>query len=309
MRALLAVATHGSVAAAAEVLHVTPSGVSQQLGKLEREAGQPLLEPHGRGVRLTPAGKVLAEHAEVVFAQLAAARSDLDGLRQDIMGPVRIGAISTSLHALLPPALARLAAKHPRVSVRLTEGEAEWMVPAVAAGDVDLAVIESWENYPAPIVASTSREPLLTETTDLALPATHRLAHRKTVNLSEVDDLPWIAWTEGSRCHHWLEQTLRAEGLDPEVTCTVGGYSTQLALVAGNVGAALVPKLIHTRPGSIPDEVRIVTTKPVVHRTIYAVWRTGADTPAVRAGVEALKAVSEQVAGGLVAADGNAFRP
>ncbi|WP_344414049.1 LysR family transcriptional regulator [Amycolatopsis minnesotensis] len=299
MRALLAVATHGSVAAAAEVLHVTPSGVSQQLGKLEREAGQPLLEPQGRGVRLTPAGKVLAEHAEVVFAQLATARSDLDGLRQDIMGPLRIGAISTSLHALLPPALARLAAKHPRVSVSLTQGEAELLVPAVAAGDLDLAVIESWENYPAPIVASTSREPLLTETTDLALPATHRLAHRKTVNLSEVDDLPWVAWTEGSRCHHWLEQTLRAEGLEPDVTCTVGGYSTQLALVAGNLVAAMVPKLIHTRPGSVPDEVRIVATKPVVYRTIYVVWRTGADTPAVRAGVEALKTVSEQVAGGL----------
>lgn len=103
--------------------------MSQQLGKLEREAGQPLLEPHGRGVRLTPAGKVLAEHAEVVFAQLAAARSDLDGLRQDIMGPVRIGAISTSLHALLPPALARLAAKHPRVSVRLTEGRRNGWCP------------------------------------------------------------------------------------------------------------------------------------------------------------------------------------
>ena len=125
MRALHAVATHGSVAAAAAAMHVTPSGVSQQLAKLEREAGHPLLEPRGRGVRLTKAGQVLAGHAERVLAQLADAKADLELLRDDVIGPLRIGAIPTAVHALLPPALATLATLHQRLEVTLHEGEAE----------------------------------------------------------------------------------------------------------------------------------------------------------------------------------------
>lgn len=80
LRALDAVAVHGSLAGAAVALHITPSGVSQQLAKLERESGHTLLEPHGRSVRLTHAGRVLAGHAARVLAQLSEAESDLADL-------------------------------------------------------------------------------------------------------------------------------------------------------------------------------------------------------------------------------------
>ncbi|CAL9447516.1 LysR family transcriptional regulator [Streptomyces sp. enrichment culture] len=87
LRTLHAVAQHGSLARAARVLHITPSGVSQQLAKLERETGHTLLEPHGRGVRLTHAGRVLAGHAARVVAQLTVAETDLADLRDEILGP------------------------------------------------------------------------------------------------------------------------------------------------------------------------------------------------------------------------------
>lgn len=215
MRALHAVATQGSVAAAAASLHVTPSGVSQQLAKLEREAGQPLLEPRGRGVRLTKAGQVLAGHAERILAQVAAAKTDLELLREDVIGPLRIGAIPTTVHALLPPALATLAAQHPRLEVTLHEGEAEQTMPRVLAGDLDVAVLESWADRPTVLPPETTRITLFADVADLALPAGHRLAHRKAVDLSEVDDLPWIGWSAGSGCHEWLVQVLRKQRLDP----------------------------------------------------------------------------------------------
>lgn len=290
MRALHAVATHGSVAAAAESLHVTPSGVSQQLAKLEREAGQPLLEPRGRGVRLTKAGQVLAGHAELVLAQVAAAKADLELLRDDVIGPLRIGAIGTTVHALLPPALATLSAQHPRLVVTLDEGEAEQTVPRVLAGDLDVAVVESWNDRPTAIPPSTTGIALFSDVADLALPAGHRLAHRKAVDLSEVDDLPWIAWSAGSGCHAWLVQVLRKQGLEPRISCTVGGYPTQLSLVAGNIGAALVPRLARDR---LPDGVRILTTRPALTRTIHAICRAGEeDRGAVRACFDALRAAS-----------------
>ncbi len=292
MRALHAVAVHGSVAAAATALHVTPSGVSQQLAKLEREAGQRLLEPRGRGVRLTSAGHVLAEHAERILAQVAAARADLDLLREDLIGPVHVGAIPTTVHALLPRALATLAVQHPRLTVNLAEGEAEQTLPRVAGGDLDLAVIESWDDLPTTFPDSTARAALFSDIADLALPVSHRLAHRKVVDLSEVDDIPWVGWTAGSGCHEWLLQVLRGQGMRPQVSCTVAGYPTQLALVAGNLVAALVPRLARE---VVPDGVRILATRPVLRRTIYAVWRADAEHGAIRACVDALRAASEKV--------------
>jgi len=290
MRALHAVATHGSVAAAAESLHVTPSGVSQQLAKLEREAGQRLLEPRGRGVRLTKAGQVLAGHAERILAQVAAAKADLELLREDVIGPLRIGAIPTTVHALLPPALATLAAQHPRLAVTLHEGEAEQTLPRVLAGDLDVAVLESWTDHPTVIPPSAARIALFSDVADLALPSGHRLAHRKTVDLSEVDDLPWIGWSAGSNCHEWLVRVLRKQRLEPRISCAVGGYPTQLALVAGNIGAALVPRLARDR---LPEGVRILTTRPALSRTIYAACRAGEeDRGAVRACLDALRAAS-----------------
>ena len=290
MRALHAVAQHGSVARAAAALHVTPSGVSQQLAKLEREAGLELLEPRGRSVRLTRAGQVLAGHAELVLAQLAEARIDLERLREDVLGPLRLAAIPTCVHALLPPALAALTEQHPRLDVTLDEGEAEQTLPMVARGDLDLAVFESWEARPTVVPPGLTQVTLFTDVADLALPAGHRLAHRRTVDLSEVDDISWISWTGRSGCYEWLVHVLRAQELEPRIRCTVGSYQTQLALVAGNVGAALVPRLAR---GQVPDGVRMAATRPVLNRTIVAACRAGEEAHGgIRAALDALRDAS-----------------
>jgi DNA-binding transcriptional LysR family regulator len=292
MRALHAVATHGTVAAAASALHVTPSGVSQQLGKLEREAGQRLLEPHGRSVRLTTAGHVLARHAELILAQVEQARADLELLREDVTGTVRVGAIPTTVHALLPPALALLRDRHPGLAVALEEGEAEATLPRLVRGDLDVAVLDSWEHRPVAVPPSTSRTTLLHDVADLVLPASHRLAHRKVVDLAEVDDVPWIGWSAGSGCLAWLAHVLRDHGAGARITCTIGNYPTQLALVAGNVGAAVVPRLGRD---SVPDGVRVLATRPALNRTIDVVTRAEDDERgAIRACVDALTAASDR---------------
>lgn len=289
LRALDALATQGSVAGAADALHLTPSAVSQQLAKLEREAGAALTEPAGRGLRLTPAGRMLAEHAAEILARVAAARLDLDRLRDDVVGELRIGAIPTSVHALAPTALARLRAAHPDLRVTLADGEAEETLPAVLAGDLDLAVVENWEGLPAPIPPGTSRARLCEDVIDLVLPADHRLAGPGPVTLAEVDDVDWVADGGDTRAQAWLLHTLRSLGLEPRVTCRVRGFGIHLELVAGTGVAALVPRL--ARP-SLPPGVVAVTTDPVLRRSIDAVWRTDRGTAAVRAVVEVFTAVA-----------------
>ncbi|MDL4817098.1 LysR family transcriptional regulator [Actinomadura opuntiae] len=289
LRALHSVSVHGTIAAAAEAMHVTPSGVSQQLAKLERETGHRLLEQHGRGVRLTRAGHVLAGHAARVLAQLSAAAAELDGLREDVTGPVRLGAFVTAARSVLPPALAALRERHPGLSPTLEEGEAENVLPALARGDIDVAMVESWDTMPTPFPASVSNVLLSSDVIDLALPAAHPLARRRTVDLHELRGMRWACWTRGGTCERQLVQTLREHNAEPEVACNVADYPTQLAFVAAGLAAALIPRLGRD---PVPSGVRMLATRPVVRRKIYVAWRTVAGGPAVDACVEALRAAA-----------------
>jgi molybdate transport repressor ModE-like protein len=108
LRVLRALAEHGTVAAAADSLHLTPSAVSQQLAALEREVGQPVVERRGRGLVLAGAGEVLLEHAHALFAQLERAEADVAAHARGELGTVVIGAFPTALASLVPTAIERL---------------------------------------------------------------------------------------------------------------------------------------------------------------------------------------------------------
>lgn len=291
LRSLVAVHRNGSVSAAAQALHITPSGMSQQLGKLERETGHRLLTRQGRGIRLTEAGLVLVEHAERVLDQLTAAEADLADLHTEILGPLRIGSLGSVMSHLLAPALAALHERHPRLEPSLVDGEPVDTVPALLAGDLDLVLAESWSNRPSTIPAGIDRATILSEPVQLALSNRHPLANREVVDLAELADTAWTSCDPGTGCYESLVQALRGSGVEPRVTCAATEYPTQLALVAANLVAALVPPL-----GSrdVPDGVTIVEVRPALHREIYAAWRADADRPAIRACLHALR---ETVAG------------
>lgn len=285
LRALSAVAAHGSIARAARALHVTPSGVSQQLAKLERESGHRLLEPDGRSVRLTHAGQVLTAHADRVLAQLTTAESDLADLHREILGPLRLGAVGSAIRTLLPAALAALTHDHPRLTPTVRDGEAVDMLPVLLAGDLDLLVIESWSNRPITLPAGVAFRTLVRERVRVALAAGHPLAARESVDLAELADAVWASCPPGTEPREALVQALRGRGAEPEVRYTVAEYTTQLALVEAGLTAALVPAMAH-RPA--PAGVRFVDCEPALEREVLAAWRAGSQSPTIRACLAAL---------------------
>ncbi len=148
LRALHAVAAQGSILAAADTLHVTTSAVSQQLAKLEREVGRPLLEKQGRGVRLTDSGRLLVAHAEQVLCLLEKAEADLEAARDTVSGQLTIAAFATSMRGLAPAALASLrqaTRSSPRCCASSNRSTA-WR--CCVRRDVDLAIAQDWENAP-----------------------------------------------------------------------------------------------------------------------------------------------------------------
>src|SRR5215213_10121744 len=119
---LLELSRLGSMHEVAGALHVTTSTVSQQIAALAREVGTPLVEPDGRRVRLTPAGRRLAEHAVTILAAVEAARLDLNPDAEPA-GTVRVAGFATAIRRSLLPIAAEIAVSHPRVGLLINEHE------------------------------------------------------------------------------------------------------------------------------------------------------------------------------------------
>ncbi|AWE49097.1 LysR family transcriptional regulator [Streptomyces nigra] len=291
LRTLDALARHGSVSGAAEGLHITTSAVSQQMSKLEREVGQRLLAKNGRGVRLTDAGRLLADHAARILSQVELAQSDLEAQRGQVVGELRLVAFPTALRGLFPAALSALRAEHPALRVHSRELEPEGGVAAVVRGDADLAVVLDWYNKPLPMPEGLAKASILKDRVEIAMPEGHPLAGRSEVTMEDFADDEWVAWPEGEFCHEWLLYTLRTEGIEPRIAHRAEEHHTQLALVAAGLGVCVAPRLGRD---PMPPGVRAVPVRESVHRHIYAVWRTDADRrPSIRAAVRALRSAAE----------------
>ncbi len=295
LRTLDALARHGSVSGAAEGLHITTSAVSQQMAKLEREVGQRLLAKHGRGVRLTDAGRLLAEHAARILSQVELAQADLEAQRGQVAGELRISAFPTAARGLFPAALADLRERHPALRVRSREMEPENGIRGVVRGDLDLAVVLDWYNKPMPLPDGLVKALLLDDPADVALPAFHPLAGRDEIDLAELAEDEWITWGEGEFCHEWLMFTLRSKGVEPIVAHRAAESHTQLNLVAAGLGVCVAP-LLGRDP--LPGGVVTVPLRQRVRRHVFVVWRADADRrPSIRAAVQALRVAGERVGG------------
>ncbi|MER5177090.1 LysR family transcriptional regulator [Streptomyces sp. NPDC002896] len=288
LRALHAVSVHGTVGAAAAALGYTPSAVSQQIAKLERETRTVLLERHGRGVRLTDEARQLADTAQQLMAIVERAETELEERRGLPAGRLTVAAFASAARGLLPRVLADLAVRHPALDARLSEVDPHLSVDLVAKGAVDVAVAHDWDIAPLPAPPGVEQAVIGEDLCDLLVPAGHPLAGRTSVRREDLKRERWVCQPPGRVCHDWLVRTLREAGCEPDIAHQADENPTLVALVAAGLGIALLPRLGR---GPLPDGVVEVRLDPMPVRRLYALWRTGAARrPAIAEAVRTLQA-------------------
>lgn len=288
LRALHAVSVHGTVGGAAAALGYTPSAVSQQIAKLERETRTVLLEREGRGVKLTDEARQLVETATELLAILERAETGIEERRGVPAGRLTIAAFASAARGLLPATLADLSTRHPGLEPRLSEVDPHLSVPLVAKGAVDLTVAHDWDIAPLPVPAGVEQAVLGADLCDLLVSDGHPLAGRAAVRREELGGERWVSQPPGRVCHDWLLRTMRSAGFEPEIVHQADENPTLVALVAAGLGVAVIPRLGR---GALPAGVGVVRLDPVPRRRIYALWRTGLSSrPAITATIEALRA-------------------
>ena len=287
LRVLREVAEQGTLSAAADALHLTPSAVSQQLAALEREVGQPVLERNGRGVRLTGAAEVLVGHANLVLAQLEAAEADVAAYSEGVVGTVRIAGFATALAEIGAPAVAALRATHPRLTLTVTEQEAPECFAALARGDAEIAISMASRQAPSADDPRFHRRFLRADALDAVVPAGHPLVARAEIALSELAEEAFVGPPDGTSCHDVTVTGCAAAGFRPAFEHWSLDFHTTMALVSVGLGVALVPRLAQAvvPPGAVVRPLRA----PAPARHVFASTRAGAERrPTVAAVLDAL---------------------
>ncbi|HEY2576413.1 MAG TPA: LysR family transcriptional regulator [Streptosporangiaceae bacterium] len=245
LRVLEAVARHGSVTAAAKALNYAQPSVSHHLARLEVETGATLFQRAGRGIRLTEAGRLLAERAAEILGRMEAAETELAahvGLRE---GRVRLAAFPSALGTIVPAAAARLQAAHPGIDLTLTEAEPPEALRMLRAGYVDVAVIFRHDETESTAGEEEgTRGVLLLDEPVYLVTAGPEPGHRAAglaAGLAGYATQRWIAGCE--RCRDHLLRQCALAGFVPKIAFTTDDYLAVQALVAAGLGVATLPGL------------------------------------------------------------------
>jgi DNA-binding transcriptional LysR family regulator len=291
LRILREVAERGTITAAAEALYLTPPAVSHQLVVLEREVGVPLLERTPRSVHLTEAGRRLVDRGEVILAECEAAVADAQATAATVSGTVRLSVFQTAAQSMALPALVALRGDHPDLEVLTSDLEPVRAVPALKAGQLDIALSSEWDFVPVPADPGIDRHDLLAEQVVALLPIGHTAAGGP-VRLRDLRSDDWCVAGETASSRQALHRVARSAGFEPHVVFESNYFRAIGSAVEAGLGVGIMPRMTDLRG---LDLAIVPLVEPKLERRIYAAVRKGSGgAPAIRAVLDALAAAAER---------------
>ncbi|MFI9213809.1 LysR family transcriptional regulator [Streptomyces sp. NPDC053253] len=302
LRVLRELSERGTVSAAAQALHLTPQAVSQQISALARELGVPLTEPSGRRLRLTGEARIVLRHADAVFTQVERMRAELAAHRSGERGDVAVAGFSTTLSALILPAVARLRETRPLLRTSLAEVDPPESFVLLHRGQTDVVISADTALHPGPAGEDGRLDPrfhrvaLCEDPFDIALPDGHRLLDSPRLVLADLAQETWIFATTGM-CHDIGVAACAAAGFTPRASHAIGDWDATLAAVRLGLGVALVPRT--ARPAPRPEVTVRAFSEGAPSRTVFAAVREGSQTsPEIAAVLDALRTVARAAVAG-----------
>ncbi|MGW6501352.1 LysR family transcriptional regulator [Nonomuraea angiospora] len=284
LRVLAAVAHHGSVTEAAKELHYSQSSVSHHLARLETATGVKLVQRVGRGIRLTPEGRLLANRATEILGRVDAATNELAAQAGLQAGRVRLAANASSLSTIVPKAAAALEQAHPGLELILIDRHPIEALQMLRQGAIDVAII--FRHAGAPVEEEEEGFRLVHIGDD----PIHLVSRRPDDSIANHRHSAWIGGCP--RCQNELTTLCRQAGFTPRIASLSDDMVVVQALVAAGKGVTTLPGLAlqaHRRPDIHTTELTGFT------RRLYAVtYGDPPDPPATIALIHAIQDSTRQ---------------
>ncbi|MFE0146038.1 LysR family transcriptional regulator [Nonomuraea sp. NPDC059007] len=281
----VSVVEEGGFTKAAAKLHVAQPGVSAQVKQLERELGQPLFDRSGRSVTLTEVGRAVLPYARAALWAVTGMRDVVDEFTGLLRGRVVMAVVTAPWALDLAGLLAGFHAKHPAVEITLNEMDPVTLAEALAAGQVDLALL----GLGAPLPAGVETQVVIDQDVVAAVGHGHPLDGRDSVTVSELRDHTLITLPSGTGLRSILESACAGAGFRPRVAFEASEPYFLAKLAGHGLGVAILPRSATSRRRGLHVlEIR----EPAMRGQMGLAWRTDQPAgPAARALVEHARAM------------------
>lgn len=256
----------GGFAKAATRLHVSQPALSRQILTLEKELDVTIFDRQGHRVHLTPQGEELLRHCRRILIEVDALRERAREIKKGHFGVLRVGATPQVIETLLAEFMQEFRERYPSIEIQLFEQGGGRLPASLERGDVHLAILPAGDArfrgkllYPMYVLA--------------ALPPGHRLAKKRLINVSEMDNEPLLMLDSSFASHGWFNDACGLAHVSPRILLESASPQTTIALAQSGHGIAIVPSPIRiASPG-----VRVV---PIVHRGVaIGKWAMAAWNP------------------------------
>ncbi|MGR4008960.1 LysR family transcriptional regulator [Leucobacter sp. 1207-22] len=280
LRILHTLAVTGSLTSTAGVLGLSQPAISQRIKRVETRLAVPLIERSGRGIRLTNAGQILADHGRTVVAEIDAALAAIDDLRGERAGTLRLVGFPSSSATIVPELMRRLAVEAPDVSLQYREAEPPEAAAMLRDGEVDCALIFDYEGAVG-LPAGSAFLPMWRENVYLVVSDRHDVPESGQADLGDYATEHWIAGCEKCRGH--LLAAAADHGFEPDIIQETDNVPAMLAMAAAGGAVVLVAGLALAAAPSLPDGAVALTLDPPRYRRIGLVsMATANESPQVR---------------------------
>jgi DNA-binding transcriptional LysR family regulator len=272
---LVAVAEERNFTRAADRVHISQSGVSAQIRRLESELGAELFDRSARTVTLTVAGKAALEHARAALAAAAAVGQAVGEVTDLLRGGLTVGMVIGCTVTPLFDALAAFHQAHPGVRISLQEDNSDRLITGVRAGTIDLALVGTSAATPDGLEALT----IISERLVVAVPPGHPLAKRRRVTLRDLAAEPIVCMPPGTGLRTAFEQACTAQSLHPVIALQAGAADAIADLATRGLAVAVLSSSMAAR---YRDRLTARTIDDVETPVLLAlIWRS-THSPAVR---------------------------
>ncbi|WP_166299300.1 LysR family transcriptional regulator [Bradyrhizobium sp. 2S1] len=289
LRTLRELSLRKTMASVADALFISPSAVSQQIALLEDEVGIELVERRGRGVRLTPAGERLTEHAGRVIGILEEAKTDLAELKRTVAGELRVSAFPSVAASLIPRTMRAMANRFPDLATTFDELEPMDGLAALRAWQTDVAIVDDLTTAPGIPEATVEMLHLLDDSLHVLLPEGHPLADRPYATLRELSEEKWALDTASITYSNVIVKACRDTGFDPVINGHCHGFEVVRALIEAGCSISIIPGL---RGRDYVGKLCLKEIRPTIARKIFVAYRRGEKrNPAIAACISELQTV------------------
>jgi DNA-binding transcriptional LysR family regulator len=268
----VAVAEEANFTRAAERVHISQSGISAQVRRLEQQLGAELIDRSARTATLTPAGSAALEHARAVIAAASAVQQAVDEVTGLLRGRLVVAMVTACTVRPLFDALSAFHAAHPGVELSLLEDGSDRLIELVRSGQADLALTGV-----AAMPAGLEGFPVIRERLVAAVPADHPLARRKRVTLADIAAHPVICMPEGTGIRTVFDRGCAARGTRPDIALQASAPSAVADLAARGLGVAILTASMVDGHALRPLPIVDLDTPAL----LAVVWRA-TDAPALR---------------------------